>query len=75
MCFLPRSRILLQEANSAVVPLNIRAQVKADIEADVMKGILERVLAGEPDSFVLEDGDSGETEWKGEENCRPLLPQ
>ena len=34
-----------------VVPLNFRAQVKADIEADVEKGILERVLAGEPDTW------------------------
>ena len=33
------------------VPLNFRAQVKADIEADVMKGILERVPVGEPDSW------------------------
>ena len=32
-----------------VVPLNFRAQVKADIEADVMKGILERVLVDELD--------------------------
>jgi hypothetical protein len=34
-----------------VVPLNFRAQVKADIEADVMKGILERVPVGKPDSW------------------------
>ena len=34
-----------------VVPLNFRAKVKADIEADVMKGILERVPVGEPDSW------------------------
>jgi hypothetical protein len=32
-----------------VVPLNFRAQVKADIEADVMKGILERVPVVELD--------------------------
>ena len=30
-----------------VVPLNFRAQVKADIEADVMKEILERVPVGQ----------------------------
>ena len=35
---------------STVVPLNFRAQVKADIEADMMKGILERGQAGKPDS-------------------------
>ena len=34
-----------------VVPLNFRAQMKADIEADVMKGILERVPVGKPDSW------------------------
>ena len=34
-----------------LVPLNFWAQVKADIEADVMKGILERVLAGEHDKW------------------------
>ena len=34
-----------------VVPLNFQAQVKADIEADVMKGILERVPVGEPDCW------------------------
>ena len=34
-----------------VVPLNFRAQLKVDIEADVEKGILERVLAGEPDTW------------------------
>ena len=34
-----------------MVPLNFRAQVKADIEADVMKGILERVPNGEPDTW------------------------
>ena len=34
------------------VPLNFTGQVKADIEADVMKGILEeRVPVGEPDSW------------------------
>ena len=37
--------------NPTVVPLNFRAQVKADIEADVIKGILERVKAGEPDPW------------------------
>ena len=31
--------------------LNFRAQVKADIEVNEMKGILERVPAGEPDSW------------------------
>ena len=30
---------------------NFRAQVKADIEADMMKGILERVPAGEHDTW------------------------
>ena len=30
-----------------LVPLNFWAQVKADIEADVMKGTLERVPTGE----------------------------
>ena len=30
------------------VLLNFRAQVKADIEADMIKWILERVLAGKP---------------------------
>ena len=34
-----------------VVPLNFRAQVTADIEVDVMKGIVERVPVGEPDSW------------------------
>ena len=34
----------------SAVPLNFRDQVKADIEADVMKGILERVPVGQPDS-------------------------
>ena len=34
-----------------MVPLNFRAQVKADIEADMMKGILERVPDGEPDTW------------------------
>ena len=36
-----------------VVSLNFQAQVKADIEADVIKGILERVSVGEPDSWCL----------------------
>ena len=31
-----------------MVPLNFRVQVKADIDVDVMKGILERVPDGEP---------------------------
>ena len=34
-----------------LVPTHFRAQVKADIEADVMKGILERVPAGEHDTW------------------------
>ena len=34
-----------------MIPLNLRAQVKADIEADVMKGILERVPDGEPNTW------------------------
>ena len=34
-----------------MVPLNFGAQVKADIKMDVMKGILERVPVGEPDSW------------------------
>ena len=34
-----------------VVPLIFRAQVKAEIEADIMKGILERVPVGELDSW------------------------
>ena len=34
-----------------LVPMNFRAQVKADIEADVKKGILERVPAGEHDTL------------------------
>ena len=34
-----------------MVPLKFRAQVKADIEADIMKGILERVPDGEPDTW------------------------
>ena len=33
-----------------LVPLNFRAQVKADIEADVIKGILEWVPDGEPET-------------------------
>ena len=36
-----------------VVPLNFRAQVKPDIEGDVMKGILERVPFCEPDFWCL----------------------
>ena len=35
-----------------MVPLNFRAQVKADIEADMKKGILERVPAGEHDAWL-----------------------
>ena len=31
--------------------LNFRIQVKADIEADMMKGNLKRVPAGKPDSW------------------------
>jgi hypothetical protein len=34
-----------------MVPLNFRAQVKADIEADMKKGILERVPASEHDTW------------------------
>ena len=34
-----------------MVPLKFRAQVKADIEADIMKGNLERVPDGEPDTL------------------------
>ena len=34
-----------------MIPLNFRAQVKADIEADVMKGILEMVPDGEPEMW------------------------
>ena len=34
-----------------MVPLNFRAQVKADIEADMKKGILERVPASEHDNW------------------------
>ena len=34
-----------------LVPLNFRAEVKADIEADVMKGFLERVQTGEHDTW------------------------
>ena len=48
----------------AVLPLNFRIQVKADIEADVMKGIQERVLAGEPDSccwrMVIQEKKNGQ---------------
>ena len=36
---------------STVVPLNFRAQVKADIKADVK--ILERVPAGEHDTWYI----------------------
>ena len=36
---------------STLVPIHFRAQVKADIEADVKKGILERVPAGEHDTL------------------------
>ena len=36
---------------TTIVPLNFRAQVKADIEADVKKGILERVPAGEHNTW------------------------
>ena len=37
-----------------MVPLNIRAQVKTDIEADVMKGILKRVPDGNPTHGALD---------------------
>ena len=37
-----------------MVPLNFRTQVKADLEADVMKGILERVPDGEPTHGALD---------------------
>ena len=33
-----------------MIPLHFRAQVKVDIEAEVKKGILERVPAGEHDT-------------------------
>ena len=33
-----------------LVPMHFNAQVKADIVADVMKGILERVHAGKHDT-------------------------
>ena len=34
-----------------IVPLHFRAQVKADIDADVKKGVLERVPAGKYDTW------------------------
>ena len=48
----------------SMVPLNFWAQVKADIEADVMKGILERVPDGEPNTWS-----SREEEWEGQKDC------
>ena len=47
-----------------VVPLNFRAQVKADIEADVMKGILEKVPVGELDSWCLKIVIQEKKNWK-----------
>ena len=50
------------------VPLSFRAQFKTDIEADVMKGILEWVQVGEPDTWcsrmviqVKKNGKAGRT--------------
>ena len=56
-----------------MVPMHFRAQVKSDIEADVKKGILERVPEGE--HLVLQDGDLAQLEWQGKKNSGPVLPQ
>ena len=56
-----------------LVPTHFRAQVKADIEADVMKGILERVPAGEHDTWCSRM--AIQAKKSTEEDSWPFLPQ
>ena len=46
------------------VPLSFRAQFKTDIEADVMKGILEKVPVGELDSWCWKIVIQEKKNWK-----------
>ena len=68
-----RHPLLLQEANSGATELQSPGEGRhlgGRGEEDLRDGAGWR--AGH---LVLKDGEPGEEEWKGEENCRPLLPQ